>query len=301
MLTDEQLQQRLNYVTGSDAAIICGESKYCTPYRLWEYKTRRAVAEDISHKPAVKAGNMLEGAVRDWLGQELGKDITPSDMLWVHDSYHWMAGNIDGKIRGESAIVEIKTSSNDTGWGGSGSDIIPSAYRLQIAHYMAVTNASRCHVGVLIRGIDFRHYCIDRDMAIEQDLIEREKAFWDCVQADIPPEPLNDADRVKMLTTKEAQGSIVATFEIEKTIEQYNFFKEYLEATTQTIDELKESICVYMRDASTLVNEHGRIVATWNNVKGRSGVDTALLKKKFPEVYAQVCKVGNASRRFEVK
>jgi putative phage-type endonuclease len=203
MLTDDQKEQRLSYVTGSDASIICGLSPYTTPYELWEQKTRRAVVEDISHKPAVKAGIMLEGAIRDWLGQEINKDILERGDIIIHPKLAWMAGNIDGKVYKENSIVEIKTTSSPEGWGDVGSNIIPRNYLLQVVHYMAVCNADRCYVAVLIRGVDFRHYILERDLVLEEMLIQKEKEFYSCVQLDIPPGPVYNKDLIDYLDERE--------------------------------------------------------------------------------------------------
>ena len=208
MLTDDQKEQRLSYVTGSDASIICGLSPYTTPYELWEQKTRRAVAPDISHKPAVKAGIMLEGAIRDWLGEELGKEIYDDPMI-ISEEHPFMAANIDGHVNeatsenGEYEIVEIKTTSSPEGWGDVGSNIIPRNYLLQVVHYMAVCNAYRCYVAVLIRGVDFRHYVLERDFVLEEMLIQKEKQFWSCVQLDIPPGPVYNKDLIDYLDERE--------------------------------------------------------------------------------------------------
>lgn len=207
MLSEEMKLARLSYITGSDAAIICGLSPYTTPYELWEQKTRRSVSEDISHKPAVKAGIMLEPAIRDWLAQELQVPIRTITKLIVHDDLPWMAGNIDGHIvkdsMREGAIVEIKTTSSPEGWGDVGSNIIPRNYLLQVVHYMAVCNADRCYVAVLIRGVDFRHYLLERDLVLEEMLIQKEKEFWSCVQLDIPPGPVYNKDLIDYLDEKE--------------------------------------------------------------------------------------------------
>ena len=207
MLSEEMKLARLSYITGSDAAIICGLSPYTTPYELWEQKTRRSVSEDISHKPAVKAGIMLEPAIRDWLAQELQVPIRTITKLIVHDELPWMAGNIDGHIvkdsMREGAIVEIKTTSSADGWGDNGTCIIPRNYLLQVSHYMAVTNSDRCYVAVLIRGVDFRHYIVERDKILEEMIIQKEKEFWSCVQLDIPPGPVYNKDLIDYLDKRE--------------------------------------------------------------------------------------------------
>lgn len=300
MLTDEQKALRLDYITGSDAAIICGASKWCTPYQLWEYKTKRAVAPDISSKPHVKAGIMLEGAIREWLSEEIGKVIVPSTGMAFHGKAFWMAGNVDGYVMGESAIVEVKTASSDEGWGPNGSNIIPRHYLLQVAHYMAVTNTAKCYVAVLIRGVDFRYYVIDRDLELEGDLIEKEGAFWECVTHDTPPDAINTDDLVRMYSRSDAFITKPTNDSINEQLQLYRANKAVLDNCGELDTRLKNVICSYMQDAKALVNPDGVIVATWNTVKGRSGIDLDLLKEKYPDVYKAVTKIGNPTRRFNV-
>ena len=301
MLSVQQIEERLNYITGTDAAIICGESKYCTPYQLWEYKTRRSVAPDISDKPAVKAGNMLEGAVRDWLSQELGKEIIESNDLIIHESYPWMAGNIDGRIKGDSSIVEIKTTQSDREWGESGTNIIPRNYLLQVIHYMAVTNARSCYVAVLIRGVDFRWYCIERDMELEKWLIEQEKAFWDCVKADVPPEMRNEADVVLSFSKHSSRYSLQADWDIIDSIAQYKRNKETLKQIEDMQEILKEKICFFMQDVSMLTGTNGELLCSWIKPKDTTRIDLKMLQLKYPDVYKQCLKTTDSSRRFSVK
>ena len=194
MLTPEQKAQRLKYITGTDAGIICGVSPFCTPYKLWEYKTGRDIEPDISNNPSVKAGIMLEGAIRDWLSNEIKKGISEPNGMIVSPYHPFMAANIDGDVylsdceNGIREIVEIKTSSSATGWGPQGSLKVPPAYFLQAVHYMSVTGAQCCYMAVLIRGVDFRWYKLPHCPLVESFLISKEQEFYDCVKNNTMPE-----------------------------------------------------------------------------------------------------------------
>ena len=49
---------------GSDAAVVLGKSKWKTNVELWEEKTGRKDAADISNKPCVKYGVEAEEHIR---------------------------------------------------------------------------------------------------------------------------------------------------------------------------------------------------------------------------------------------
>jgi len=302
MLTPENIEERLSLITGSDASIICGQNPYCTPYKLWEYKTRRAESEDISNKPSVIAGNRLESAVIDWLADELGLDVIKSSGLLVkHKDFPWMAGNIDGMCRDGKAIVEVKTTGDSKDWGESGTDSIPNRHKLQIAHYLAISGAETCYVAVLIRGVDFRHYVIKRDLELEEWLIKKEYDFYLHVRNDLPV-PITDLnDLYKWSSQQTARDSIKSNWEIDAIIERYRYVESTIDIATDDLKALKLKICEYMGIAEKMYNVDGRLVATWSNRKGPTGIDRDKLESSYPEVYAQVVKVGAASRAFKVK
>jgi len=56
MNKEEWLEERKNGIGGSDAATILGLNPYKTNIDLWEEKTGRKEAIDISDKPYVKYG-----------------------------------------------------------------------------------------------------------------------------------------------------------------------------------------------------------------------------------------------------
>ena len=53
---EEWLEKRKSYIGGSEASCIVGMNPYATNVELWEMKTGRRKAEDISEKSYVKYG-----------------------------------------------------------------------------------------------------------------------------------------------------------------------------------------------------------------------------------------------------
>ncbi len=304
-LSNEAKARRLQYVTGSDCSIVCGVSKYCTPFTLWEYKTKRRTEDDISEKPHVKAGIMLEDAVRDWLAEAIDKDIKHDDEFRIHANYPWMGATIDGYILDSdsriTAIVEVKTASSDEGWGDSGSNIIPESYRLQVAHYMAVTDCDICYVGVLIRGVDFRHYVIYRDMDLEEYIICREMAFYECMSKDIPPNPETYEEVVRYYLDHDKGLAVHADQSIEDLCVEYKALSQSIAEYEALKEQVKVKLCSFMGDADTLVGGNGRIWATWRARNGQRRIDTETLKKIYPGIAEECTKVGNPTRVFDLK
>jgi len=194
---------RLTGIGGSDAATVCGLNPYKSAVELYYEKRGESTPEDISDKPAIRWGNLLEPLVAAEYMRETGRVVRRKNAMLRHKEHPHMIAHLDRVVQGERIVVEIKTVSQiayDKGdWGPAGTDEVPSHYLLQVQHYMAVTGYPVAHLAVLIGGRDFRLYVIERNEALIEHLIERESAFWTCVLEGVLPEvdytnPLAGAD-----------------------------------------------------------------------------------------------------------
>lgn len=306
MLTEQQLKERLKFVTGSDSGVICGVNKkpsgefYKTRLQLWQEKTGRVVAEDIGHLNHIKFGNFFEQGVADWFCAETGKIAHSHPVMLVHKSHSWMAGNIDFKVVGENAILECKTAyKDDEKWGESATDDIPLHYLTQVAHYCAVGGFDRAYIAVVFAMTrDMRWYVYERNPEFEAKLIAREKDFWENnVLADVPPEPVNTKDI--MAIYKEAKATpVMADDNIYSAIIELREVKREIDLLEDRETALKEMIQLHMLDADTLVDENGIRLATWKYTKPIAANDLKKLETKFPDVYAACRTTGKAQRRF---
>ena len=130
-LTERQIKERVNFLGGSDAAAILGLSRYKTALMVWALKTGQIIGQDISQEMPVKLGNMLEDTVCKLFEEETGKKIEIANasackergLLYVpdqddlegpvtilHPKHSFIAGNLDGLVKGEHAIFEAKTT-----------------------------------------------------------------------------------------------------------------------------------------------------------------------------------------------
>lgn len=300
-LTAEQLEQRLNYVTGTDAATICGVSPYTNIIDLWQYKCRLAQQPDISHNAAVKAGLYLEAAVAQWFSDETGKGLSKPLDLITHKNIPWMAGNVDRLVENEAAILEIKTSSFDKGWGEQGENLIPDYYLCQVAHYLAVTDKEVAYVAVLIGGKDFRWYTYQRDQKLEEVLIRKEKEFWQCVQNQTPPEPRTAAEIISLYGADASNEQVIATGDIERHLDELKEIKATIKEYQEKQQKLEDAIKVYMGPKDTLLSTSGKIAATWKKTKGRTSFNVEALKQESKDIYERYLKQGNPYRTFIIK
>ena len=301
-LTPEQLEQRLNYICGSDCATIMGLNPWSNRVKLWQEKTRQIVAEDISEKPCVIAGNFLEPAVRSWFESHTGLKVTEEPNLIIHPLHKWMAGNIDGWVGdNKKEILEIKTTSCDKGWGKNGENKIPDNYLCQITHYMAVTCADVCHVAVLIRGTDFRTYRYERNIELEDIIIEREQAFWNLVQKEIPPEVKSSDEVLSFHGYKSKEQTIISTQVIDAYISELEALKKNIETLQEQKDCVENRIKLFMGENDTLLDVNGKIAITWKQSTPSKRFDSCAFKKANLEEYSKYLKQTESARRFSLK
>jgi putative phage-type endonuclease len=303
MLTQQQLDERLNYVTGSYAAVICGLIPYKTKAQLWLEKTGRAVQEDISEKNYIKFGNYMEAGTANWFQNDSGKSLifSESDML-VHKDYDWMAGNYDFKLENENAILECKTAGRPGEEWGDGENIIPPHYLMQVAHYCAVGNFDKAYIGVVFALTrEFRWYEYERNIKLEEQLIALEKDFWfNNVLADVAPEPTTEKD-ILCLYKETNSNPVIANQTTDELVIKMIKLSAEIKAKELEYKAVKDSIAVYMKDADTLIDSAGNVMATWKYTKPISRFDKESLEKDYPDVYKKYLTTTAPQRRFNIK
>lgn len=199
------LKGRMNGIGGSDASAIVGMNPYKSNIELFEEKTGRRIAPDISDKPYVIYGKKAEEPIR-----ELFKLDYPEYQVEHHEfrilqskAYPFMQASLDGALTdqdGRKGILEIKTtnilqSMQREKW----KDRIPDNYYIQVLHYLLVTGYDFivlcAHLNTEWAGdkrTTVRHYFIERS-EVQDDLdmlLEEEQKFWRYVESGRMP-PLN--------------------------------------------------------------------------------------------------------------
>lgn len=194
MTRADWLEERKKGIGGSDAATILGLNPYKTTIELWEEKTGRREAPDISDKPYVKYGTQAEDLLRQLFALDYPQYIVTHEENTIikHPEHPFLFASLDGKLldvaTGKEGILEIKTtnilqSTQKEKW----KDKIPDNYYCQVLHYLNVTSCSfailkaqlKYDYGGEIR-LETKHYYIDRK-DVEDDiklLQEKEIQFW---------------------------------------------------------------------------------------------------------------------------
>lgn len=200
---DEWLKTRNSQgIGGSEAGTVIGMNKYMNNVELWEMKTGRREAPDLSGNEAVQFGKFAEPHLRELFKQdypEYSVDYHEFD-IHVNDKYPFIFATLDGELTrtdGVKGILEIKTTTirKHSQWD-EWDKKIPDSYYAQILHQLAATGWQFAILKAYIRyysdgelKITIRHYTIDR-REVESDiewLISEEEKFWQAVKEDRRP------------------------------------------------------------------------------------------------------------------
>ena len=194
--------RKVQGIGGSEAGCVLGVNKYQSNVDLWELKTGKREAPDLSGNSAVQFGKFAEPLLRELFKQDYPQFTVDYHEFWmyVNDKYPFIFATLDGEITapdGSRGILEIKTTTiqNRSQWD-EWDERIPDSYYAQILHQLAATGWDFAYLKAYIRyyvdgevRVTIRHYRIDRK-DVESDiewLIQEESKFWDAVKTDRRP------------------------------------------------------------------------------------------------------------------
>lgn len=176
------LSHRENRIGGSDAACIVGMNPYKSNVELWEEKTGKKQADDISDKPYVRYGTEAEEHLRALFALDFPQYKVSYDEnnMWVNDKYPFAHASLDAWLEdedGRKGILEIKTtnilqSMQKEKWNNR----IPDNYYCQILWYLGVTEFDYAILKSQLRYdysgdifLTTKHYFIERE-DVEDDI-----------------------------------------------------------------------------------------------------------------------------------
>jgi putative phage-type endonuclease len=297
---EDWLELRRLGLGGSDAAAVCGISKYKSPIELWLEKTGQMPYQEAGE--AAYWGNRLEALVKEEFIMRTGIEVIPANKLLQSETHSFMLANLDGicqhPIYGE-CVFEAKTASAYK--AGEWEDAVPDAYQLQIQHYMAVTGYQGAYIAVLLGGNSFKWKFVERDDELIATLIQLEAGFWEQVKAKEPP-PLDGSEASAKFISESFPNSVpLSKVELPQAaaalIQQYNAACEQLEKLTEQKQEAETLLKQLLGE-----NEAGTVgdkIITWKSVM-QERLDTKTLKAEHPALYKKYAN-KTSYRRFAIK
>lgn len=197
------LEARKNGIGASEAACVLGVNPWKTNVRLWEEKTGRVEAPNVSSKNVVRYGKESEPHLRKLFALDFPQYEVSYDAYGMPSQPQrpWLFATLDGSLfdkeTNQRGVLEIKTteihlSTEWSKWDGR----VPDYYYTQILHQMLATGFDFAVLKAQIKWwkdgdlqLSTRHYRFFREECLEDMsyLLEKEAAFWACVIDDVRP------------------------------------------------------------------------------------------------------------------
>ena len=297
---EDWLEYRKRGIGGSDAAVVCGISRYKSPVELWLEKTDQIPTQEAGE--AAYWGTQLEALVRAEFTKRTGIGISLVKQLLQSEEYPFMLANLDGVCEHPDlgmCIFEAKTASAYK--AGEWEDSIPAEYMLQVQHYLEVTGYNAAYIAVLIGGNTFRWKLIERDDELISMLIELESAFWNHVRERTAP-PLDGSDASARFLAERFPNSVPRS-EIAlpdtaaELLIQYDQACEQLEAVTEQKQQAENRLKQMMGEHE--IGTSGDRIITWKSVS-QERLDSKTLKAEHPTLYQKYAN-KTSYRRFSIK
>jgi putative phage-type endonuclease len=187
MITQKQIEERLNGVGASDSSIIAGYSTFMSAYEL--YKIKRGELKQKESSERADIGNIIEAAIAEIFTMKTGVATRKSNQTIYHQDHDFIFCHLDRTING-GIPLEIKNTSQSKEWGQEedGPDGVPIAYNIQVQHQMACCKKDMAFIAVLLWGNTLKVYEIPRDNVLIDMIIALDLKFWECVKTGVPPE-----------------------------------------------------------------------------------------------------------------
>jgi putative phage-type endonuclease len=300
-------QKRQESLGGSDIGAILGLSPYRTATDVWLEKTGKTL--NSSDALPLRFGQFAESFVANEYCRTTGHALIDPPGMYTHAEYPFLTGHIDRLIVTDNEttsaykVLECKTAHpfKQSEWGQLGSDEVPMSYLVQCLWYLMITNLDQADIAVLFGNTDFRIYNIHRDMAIEQELLERATYFWsEYVQKDQPPPHRTLKDNQKLFSQSMSQKSMEANTQLYQEIQQLSQHQQLLEEQALAIDTIKSHIMETLQDAEVLTYQN-QVLATWKAPKASQRIDSKRLQSEHPELYQNYLVPIQNSRRLTIK
>lgn len=296
---EEWLKVRKLGLGGSDMAAVQGLSPWRSPIDVWLDKTSDTVEEKESEP--MYWGNVLEEVVAQEFAKRSGYKVRNNNFTLQSEEYPYLLANIDREIVGLDAGLECKTANafKANEWDG---DNVPDAYYIQCQHYMAVTGKSSWWIACLVGGNTFYYKEIKRNEEVIAAIIETGAAFWELVKNKTMPAP-DDTKQCENALKKLYQKSNGQSVELPANYG--NMIIDYLEIKNQLseLETKKRGIENVMKDFLK-DNEratYGEHFVSWKSTKPRETFDAKAFKDDYPELHKKYIKVGEPSRRMDIK
>ena len=281
-------------IGGSTAAAAVGLDPFRSRVQLWLEETGRVPRPDTSEQ--MKWGTLLEPVIAAEIVNEgyRVQHLSTSHLVPPPPEYPWAYGHPDGWILAskpeERGVLEIKTASayRSREWADGA---VPTAYVIQVSHYMALTGLTWALVACLIGGQRLELRRVERDETLIENLMRAEEEFVRLVETDTPPAPdgSDSSNEMLRLLYPESNGQrVTLTAADMELVHEIKTLKRSVKASDAQLDELENRLRARLGDAESGWYEGVRVVS-WPTIRSQR-LDISRLKEERPEIHAEYLK-----------
>lgn len=205
------MEDRTQFIGGSDVAAILGFSPYRTRLQVWEEKV--GITRPFEANNHTTRGTKLEAIAANEYAEKYGVGLRRMNERVRHPSYPFLTALIDRRIVGRRALLELKCPSlgmfSKMKRTGLGED-----YICQMQHYLTLMDYDEGFWGVFCADQwEMLQVPVERDAKLGEDMVARLVAFWqNHVLTKIAPDA-EEADEER-LEVRRAEGE-VALYEMD--------------------------------------------------------------------------------------
>ena len=277
--------KRNKLLLASDAAVILDLFAYYkdnprTPLTLWDEKVNNITPPDISNKPNIIRGNVLEPVVRNILIPIFHPDIEVVEDLNTYYSpdNDFMACHIDGQVVGKKRLAEIKCPAFGpmTNWKRDGKYYLPDYVRAQCLHILACRPDIEGIDVFAYAGMEVIHLPLERDQAEVDTYVQVATNFWNHVKNKTTPEPINNRDLGYIDIRKERlEKYIDASVNLKIILKEQQKKKQLIKILTGEVDTLSFEAKKEIGNAKG-AKDHGEIICNLIRRNSKSGTTLSL-------------------------
>lgn len=318
------MNDRSNFIGGSDISAILGVSQWATPLDCWRDKLGMGREIDPEKERIFRRGRRLEPLIIDMLIEEMGVEVTKRSAnidgqnRYQDPEHDFLSAEIDFEWRVTEAMVArfpqidphlIGTIQNGDAkschqfvahkFGEDGTDQIPIEYHAQAQHGLMVTGRELTLFAVLVGTDNLLTYIVLRDEETIAGIRQKALSFWrDHVQAAVPPEPVTYED-VCSLLRRDADTIIEADQALTQKLAAYKLAKAEEKAAEGRVEEMKYQIglAVLGADAVAIPSRKPKHVITVAGLPAMTiayqeqiRIDTEAVRSRHPAVAAECSK-----------